>query len=81
MPTATSGIFYISAQTNNDVVAAKVTGLNLKDLYASVGNNLDQIDLQTGAVTTLVSGVTGAHGLLFVLSSTGSVVAGASRPP
>ena len=78
MPAATSGTFYISAQTNNDVVAAKMTGLSLKDLYASVGNNLDQIDLQTGAVTTLVSGVTGAHGLLFVPSSTGSAVAGTS---
>jgi len=65
MPTARSGTFYISSTTGNEVLKVAMTGLNIHDLYASVGNNLDQIDLTTGAVTTLVTGVTGAHGLLF----------------
>ncbi|HYZ21630.1 MAG TPA: hypothetical protein VE690_05680 [Rhodopila sp.] len=65
MPTATAGTFYISSTTNNQVLAIQATDLNPNDLYASVGNNLDQIDLKTGTVTTLATGVTGAHGLSF----------------
>ena len=75
IPTASSGTFYISAQSDNNVLAVDVTGLNLQDLYASVGNNLDQIDTKTGAVTTLLTGVNGAHGLLFEPSKPGFAVA------
>ena len=65
MPDATAGTFYLSATASNQVLAIKVTDLNPHDLYASVGSNLDQIDLKTGAVTTVASGLNGAHGLLF----------------
>jgi hypothetical protein len=71
MPTASSGTFYISAGTDNRVVAIKATDLNIHDLYASVGNALDQIDPQTGTVTKVAGGITGAHGLLFVPSGGG----------
>ena len=74
MPTASSGTFYISNQGGNDVVAAKVSGLNPHDLYVDVRgttaaeNALVQLDPRTGQVTTLVSGLNSPHGLLFVPS-------------
>ena len=71
MPGATSGTFYISSQGNNDVVAAKVSGLNPNDLYASAGSDVIQIDPSTGAVTPVVTGLNSAHGLLFAPSSPG----------
>ncbi len=72
MPTATSGTFYISNQNNNDILAAKVTGLNPADLYASVGSAVDQIDPTTGVATPVITGLNGAHGLLFTPSSPGT---------
>ncbi len=78
MPNASSGTFYISSTTGNEVLKVAMTDLNIHDLYASVGNNLDQIDPTTGAVTTLVTGVTGAHGLLFEPSASSRAVAGIS---
>ena len=76
MPTASSGTFYVSAGTDNDVVKASVTGLNTNDLYASIGSNVDEIDLTTGAVTPLITGVNGAHGLLFVPLGGGAAYGG-----
>jgi hypothetical protein len=78
IPTAASGTFYIASTTNNDVLAVTVSDLNIHDLYASVGTNLDQIDPKTGAVTTLVTGVSGAHGLLFVPAHPEHAVVGGS---
>lgn len=68
MVTASSGTFYVSAQSLNEVIKVEATGLSPNDLYASVGNDLDQIDLKTGNVAVLASNVSGAHGLLFVPS-------------
>ncbi|HEY4041475.1 MAG TPA: hypothetical protein VGM32_06480 [Rhodopila sp.] len=78
MPTASSGTFYISSTTGNDVLKVALSDLDVHDLYASVGNNLDQIDLKTGAVTVLVTGVTGAHGLLFQPSGSSNAIADTS---
>lgn len=71
MPAASSGTFYISNQGNNDVIAAKITGLNTHDLYADITNKneLVQIDPKTGKVTPLVTGLNSPHGLTFVPSS------------
>ncbi|MBW4024076.1 MAG: hypothetical protein HIU92_13270, partial [Proteobacteria bacterium] len=66
MVTASAGTFYVSAQNANEIIKVNATGLSTKDLYASVGNNLDQIDLKTGKVTVLASNLAGAHGLMFV---------------
>ena len=68
VPTSTSGTFYVANQGGNDVIAAKVTGLNTHDLYASVGshNAVVQIDTTTGAVTPVITGLGAPHGLLFV---------------
>jgi len=66
MPAATSGTFYISNQNDNNVLAVRVTDLNTKDLYASVGTAVEQIDPSTGTVTPIITGLNGSHGLLFV---------------
>lgn len=70
MPTASSGTFYISNQGGNDVVAVQVSVLDRHDLYADIANKgeLVQIDPTTGVVTTLVTGLSSPHGLLFVAS-------------
>jgi hypothetical protein len=39
------------------------------DIYASVGTAIKQIDPTTGDVTQVVTGLNGAHGLLFLPSS------------
>jgi len=72
MVTASAGTFYVSAQSLNEVIKVAVTGLDTHDLYASIGNDLDQINLRTGAVTVLADNLNGAHGLLFVASGSSS---------
>ena len=76
MVTASSGAFYLSAGSLNEVIKVEATGLSREDLYASVGNNLDQINLKSGQVTVLASDVSGAHGLLFVPSGSGATAPG-----
>ncbi len=71
-PTTASGTFYVSNQNANTVLAARVTGLNTGDLYATVGSSLDEIDLATGTVTPIVTGLNAAHGLVFVPSLPGT---------
>ncbi len=65
IPTSSSGTFYVSNGGTNQVEAYHVSGLNTSDAYASVGTGILQVDLQTGAQTMLVSGLTGSHGLIF----------------
>ncbi|MDQ2801669.1 MAG: hypothetical protein M3Y41_02895, partial [Pseudomonadota bacterium] len=74
VPTSTSGTFLVSNTTGNDITEAKVTGLNTNDIYASVGTAIDQIDPHTGNVTPVVTGLSGAHGLLFVPSSSPTTI-------
>ncbi len=93
VPTSSSGTFYVSNAGTNQVEAYKVSGLNTSDAYASVGTEILQVDLQTGAQTVLVSGLSASHGLAFVPSqvegpvvqgqnifAVGSEVQGASQP-
>jgi len=72
MPTATSGTLYVSNQTDNNVLAVKVTDLNTKDFYASIGAAVDQVDPATGTVTPLITGLNGSHGLLFIPDASGA---------
>jgi hypothetical protein len=89
MPTSSSGTFYISNQgtgandpNGNDIISVQVTGLNTNDLYADItsglnANELVQIDPKTGAVTPLaVTGLDNPHGLAFVPTGPGALVAG-----
>jgi hypothetical protein len=81
MPDAKSGTFYLSDQGDNRVLAIRLTDINTHDLYASVGNNFDQIDTKTGGVTTLVGNLNGAHGLLFLPDSSTHTAAGMVPSP
>ena len=72
IPTSTTGTFYVSNAGSNQIQAYKVSGLNTSDAYASVGTEIVQVDLQTGAQTLLITGLTGSHGLGFVPSANDS---------
>ncbi len=65
---STSGTFYVSDTSNNQVVAIKMQGLTKDAMYGSVGslNAFCYIDRKTGKVTPLVSTFNGPHGILFV---------------
>ncbi len=93
IPTSSTGTFYVSNSGTNQVQAYKVSGLNTSDAYASVGTEIVQVDLQTGAQTVLIAGLTGSHGLGFIPSANdsptvestsifalGSDVSGATQP-
>jgi len=66
VPGSTAGTFYISNQGTNQIEAIKVSGLNTSDAYASVGTEIVKVDLQTGATTAIVTGLSKSHGLTFV---------------
>lgn len=93
IPTSSTGTFYVANAATNQIEAYKVLGLNTSDAYASVGTEIVQVDLQTGAQTVVVSGLAGSHGLDFVPTSnddptvrqtsifaTGGEAGGATRP-
>ena len=71
-PTTASGTFYISNQNDNNILAARVTGLNTNDLYATVGSSLDEIDPTAGTATPIITGLNAAHGLLFMPTASGA---------
>ena len=66
VPTSSSGTFYVANSGTDQVEAFKLTGLNTSDAYASVGTEIVQVDLQTGAQTVVVAGLSGSHGMSFV---------------
>ena len=66
VPGSTAGTFYISNQRTNQIEAIKVSGLNTSDAYASVGTEIVKVDLQTGATTAILTGLSKSHGLTFV---------------
>lgn len=71
MPSASSGVFYISNQGGNDVVRVTMTGLNTSDLYADISskNEFVQIDPNTGKITPILTGLSSPHGLDFVAAA------------
>jgi hypothetical protein len=71
MPSASSGVFYISNQGGNDVVRVTMTGLNTSDLYADITskNEFVQIDPNTGKITPILTGLSSPHGLDFVAAA------------
>ena len=81
-PGRTSGTFYISNQGGNDVIAARVTGLNPNDLYVDLSgqNELVQVDPTTGAVTPIITGLNSPHGLAFIPDPTGGSGASGGQP-
>ncbi len=65
VPSASSGTFYVSNAGTNQIEAYHSSSLNTSDAYASVGTEIVQVDLQTGAQTVLVSGLSKGHGMIF----------------
>ena len=66
--TAPSGTFYLSDTKNNQVLAIHATGLTTGSLFASVGslNEFGLVNMSTGDVTPLLSGLNGPHGAAFI---------------
>lgn len=93
VPTSSSGTFYVSNAGTNQIEAFHSSNLNTSDAYASVGDEIVQVDLQTGAQTVLVSGLSKSHGMIFTpdavtgpvvqstsIFATGSEAGGATQP-
>ncbi|MDR3537461.1 MAG: hypothetical protein P4L71_13270 [Acetobacteraceae bacterium] len=69
IPTSSTGTFYVSNAGTDQIEAYKVSGLNKSDAYASVGTEIVQVDLQTGAETPVITGLSASHGMGFVPAS------------
>ena len=65
IPASSSGTFYFSNTGTNQVQQFRASDLNTSDAYASVGSEIVQIDLQTGATKAVVTGLSASHGLIF----------------
>jgi hypothetical protein len=72
-PNATSGTLYLSDTADNRVLTVHLSGLNVNDYYASVGDAFGQVDPHTGIFTPLVDAANApgfkfgsAHGAAFV---------------
>ena len=62
------GTFYLTDTNNNRVLKIEAEDLPIGSLYASVGslNEFTSVDLKTGKVTAVLSGLNGPHGILFL---------------
>jgi sugar lactone lactonase YvrE len=62
------GTFYVTDTNNNRVLKIDAEDLPKGSLYACVGslNEFTSVDLKTGKVTALISGLNGPHGILFL---------------
>ena len=70
IPTSSTGTFYVANSGTDQIQAYTVSGLNTSDAYASVGTEIVQVDLQTGAQTPIITGLSRSHGLGFVAAQT-----------
>ena len=62
------GTFYLTDTGNNRVLKIEAEDLPAGSLYASVGSlqEFTSVDLKTGTVTAVLSGLNGPHGILFL---------------
>ena len=65
IPTSSSGTFTVANAGTNQIEKFTFSGLNTSDAYASVGSEIVQVDLQTGATTPIVTGLNSSHGMIF----------------
>ena len=66
-PTSANGTFYMTDTGGNTVYALNATGLAPGSVYIDVGNEFGSLDLSTGIVTPIFTGVS-PHGVVFVAS-------------
>jgi DNA-binding beta-propeller fold protein YncE len=73
--TAAAGTFYVSDTGNNQILAIHVTGLIPGSLFASVGslNEFAMVDMGTGKLTPLATGMNAPHGAAFVADPPGGI--------
>lgn len=64
-PTATGGYFFVADTGANKVYVITATGLSNNDVFVDVGKVFGMLDLSTGIVTPLFTGIS-PHGLEFV---------------
>lgn len=64
-PTAADGTFYMSDTGGNTVYALHATGLAPGSVFIDVGDEFGQLNLSTGVVTPIFTGVS-PHGVFFV---------------
>lgn len=66
--TAERGTFYLTDTGNNRVLKIEAEDLREGSLFASVGslNAFASVDFKTGKVTSLIPGLNGPHGILFL---------------
>jgi hypothetical protein len=84
-PTAPDGTFYVTDTGANVVYAFTATGLAPGSVYIDVGNEFGSLDLATGIVTPVFTGVS-PHGVVFVATpepasfslAAGALLAGAA---
>jgi hypothetical protein len=64
-PTSPAGTFYITDTGANTVYALAATGLAPGSVFVDVGNEFGELDMNTGIVTPMFTGVS-PHGVIFV---------------
>ena len=69
IPTSSSGTFTVSNAGTNQIEQFTLSGLNMSDAYASVGSEIVKVDLQTGATSVVVAGLSSSHGMIFTPAS------------
>lgn len=67
-PTATNGYFYIADTGADKVYRLTATGLAAGSVYVDVGSEFGSLDLSTGVVTPIFTGVS-PHGVQFVATT------------
>jgi hypothetical protein len=68
-PTATSGYFFLTDTGADKVYKIFATGLSTNDVFVDVGTEFGELNLSTGVVTPILSGLVSPHGLEFVAAS------------
>jgi hypothetical protein len=66
-PTGSVGTFYVSDTGGNAVYKLSATGLTKGSVFIDVGDEFGQLNLSTGVVTPIFTGVS-PHGVTFVAS-------------
>ncbi len=68
-PTSTAGFFFLSDTGANKVYRIAATGLSTNDVFIDVGTEFGELNLSTGVVTPILTGLVSPHGLEFISSS------------
>jgi hypothetical protein len=65
-PTSSAGYFFLTDTGANKVYRIYANGLSTNDVFIDVGTEFGQLNLSTGVVTPILTGLISPHGLEFV---------------